>query len=397
MGGKGKQHAQDYFGVNMNILYTLNSGKPGGMEQHVLDLVNGMVLAGHKVYVWCPEGEIGDWYKDAGATVLNKKILFEIDLVYIFQLMRFLKQNKIDVIHSHELKAVCNSLLAAFLAGTKVKTSHTHTPISTWRINRFKRFLDVLVYSTFVNLFSSKEVALTEVAKSQKKKEGIHESKLVVIPNALDTSAFTLSYNDRLLFREEIRRKYSIPQIDFVFGCVSRITQEKGHEILVRAFKRFLDAELFHKRNFYLLIAGGGILEDYLRDLSKKLNISDRVIITGIFNKADLVKFYASFDVFIFPSLAEGFGLVLIEAMYSQVPVICSDLEVLKEVGGGTIQYFKTASIKDLTDKMTGLCKKITTDEDLKLQEARGRIEEKYTMGKFIDNYLSLYSSFLCQ
>jgi hypothetical protein len=53
----------------MKILYTLNSGNPGGMEQHVLDLVKGMVKNGQEVHVWCKEGEISKWFASAGAHV----------------------------------------------------------------------------------------------------------------------------------------------------------------------------------------------------------------------------------------------------------------------------------------------------------------------------------------
>ena len=66
----------------MKILYVLNSGNPGGMEQHVLDLVTGMVAAGHQVFVWCAEGDIVKWYQTAGAEVEVHSINFEIDPQY---------------------------------------------------------------------------------------------------------------------------------------------------------------------------------------------------------------------------------------------------------------------------------------------------------------------------
>jgi len=74
----------------MNILYALNAGAPGGMEQHVLYLVKGMVERGHKVHVWCKSGEIIDWYKNAGATVTDVQIKSDIDPVYISALSHYL-------------------------------------------------------------------------------------------------------------------------------------------------------------------------------------------------------------------------------------------------------------------------------------------------------------------
>ena len=109
----------------MKILYTLNSGTPGGMERHVRDLVAGMTSLGHEVYVWCNDGSIVSWYRQAGANVFIKKVHvafgIDIDPIYIFKLVKFLKKYDIDVLHSHELRAVGNSLIAGFISNTCAK------------------------------------------------------------------------------------------------------------------------------------------------------------------------------------------------------------------------------------------------------------------------------------
>src|SRR5688572_29126389 len=146
----------------MNILYTLNSAKPGGMEQHTLDLVKSMVERGHRVFVWCPQGDVAEWFRYGGALVSEVSLTYDIDPGYIFKLVKFLKDHQIDVVHAHELKATVNTLIAAKIAGTKVRVSHTHTPISTWQMNPVIRFLDTVLYSVLVNLLSTCEIALTE-------------------------------------------------------------------------------------------------------------------------------------------------------------------------------------------------------------------------------------------
>ena len=178
----------------MNILYTLNSGRPGGMEQHVLDLVVGMVTKGHRVFVWCPDGKIVDWYTKAGAHVTPKTIGFELDPKYIFELIKFLRTNKIDVIHSHELKASANALLAGFLARTKVRISHIHTPMTEWKhpnsIKKLFSYLEMFGYACETAMFSSKELALTETRKKEKIRSLILASKIEIIPNGFDLSRF---------------------------------------------------------------------------------------------------------------------------------------------------------------------------------------------------------------
>ncbi len=176
----------------MKILYTLNSSKFGGMEVHVLDLVKGMVKKGHEVFVWCPEGEMSDLYKESGAQVTNEIIKRDIDGGYIKKLTSFVNENKIEIVHAHELKAVINSLLACNKTDAKLVT-HTHTPISEWQINPLKRFLNTKLNSFMVNKYSDVEIALTDSKKRVKIKEGLKEDRLFVIPNGLDATKFILS------------------------------------------------------------------------------------------------------------------------------------------------------------------------------------------------------------
>jgi hypothetical protein len=67
----------------MKILYTVDSGKIGGMELHILDLIKGMRNLGYEVHVWCQDGKITPLYKEAGAIVTTTKIKFELDSKYI--------------------------------------------------------------------------------------------------------------------------------------------------------------------------------------------------------------------------------------------------------------------------------------------------------------------------
>jgi glycosyltransferase involved in cell wall biosynthesis len=374
----------------MKILYTLNSGDPGGMEQHTLDLVKGMTGLGHEVFVWCLEGEIVEWFRQAGAQVSEEPIQLDIDPLYIVSLVKFLRKNKIDVVHSHELKAGVNSLIAGYLAGTKVRVSHTHTPISEWQVSSISKKINIWVYTFIVNLLADKEIALTESRRNTKINEGIREHKLEVISNGLDTSKLEVTREEKEAYRNEILQRYNIPSGAFIIGNLSRLTEEKGHSVLIDAFGKFLEHQLSDKEKVYLLIAGGGRLQEETEERIEKLGLKNRVVITGVFASEDLVRFYSSFDMFVFPSLAEGFGFVLIEAMYSRLPIICSDLEVLSEVGGSTVMFFERGNPDDLSEKLVNLYQKRDRWEGL-AESARERVKDLYTMDKFVASYENLY------
>ncbi len=379
----------------MKILYSHNSSKQGGMEQHVLDLVRGMIAEGHEIHVWCPEGKPFEYYKDAGAIVTAKKISSDFDRFYIQDLSSYLGDNKIDVIHAHELKAAANALLAAKNAGTPAKITHVHTPISEWKIGSVRKKIDILFYSYIVNRMSDAEIALTESKKQAKIGEGIKKDKIVVIPNGLDVEKLTVTPTERINYNEEMRKRYNIGKNAFIFGNVGRISREKGHDVLINAFRKFLSTDMYHNKDFALVIAGGGELEEEIKLLAQTKGVSERVVFTGEFPPEDLVKIYSLFDLFLFPTLAEGFGLVLIEAMYSGLPVICSDLEVLKEVADDTVTYFRTGDFIDLAEKMIESYDIHTTSGKPENLKGKERVIENYTLKAFINNYVSLYERFL--
>lgn len=375
----------------MKILYALNSKNPGGMEQHVLDLVVQMLAQGHEVFVWCGGGVIYDWYKKAGAKVTEREIKRDLDLGYIANLRKFLKDNKIEIVHAHELKAVFNAVTAAFLAGVKIRISHQHTPFVNWQVAKAKILVYDLFYSTFVNLFSSKEIALTESIKAVKIKVGIMDKKIAVIPNGIDIYKFFVPENEKEMYKREVCKRYNINKKSTkIIGNLSRTTKEKGHDLLIRAFAKLIEDKKIAREDYTLLICGGGVLEDSLWDLAGSLGVKDRVVITGLFEEDTKIKLYSAFDCFVFPTLAEGFGIVLIEALLMGLSVLCSDLEVLRVVGESYPVYFKTGDLEDLSGKMLDLI------ENTRNHDRTGQInhvKSMYSTKKFGENYSNLYRS----
>jgi len=136
---------------------------------------------------------------------------------------------------------------------------------------------------------------------------GLDPARTVIIGNTYDTE----------LFGPSVRPAHDGP---VRLLSVGRLSPEKGHDVLLRAFSqlvgRGVDAEL--------TLVGGGACESQLRELSMALGVTDRVRFAGVVIGTELAAEYARADLFVLPSLSEGFGVAVVEAMATGLPVVAT-------------------------------------------------------------------------
>jgi glycosyltransferase involved in cell wall biosynthesis len=148
----------------------------------------------------------------------------------------------------------------------------------------------------------------------------------------------------------EARQSLNLPQDAYVIGNVGRLHHDKDQVTLIRGFHQALP-DL--PPNSLLYIAGKGPLEQELKQLINDLQLSAKVILAG--NIPDAKRFFKAFDVFVLTSDREPFGMVLLEAMAAELPIICSDCgggaEVAKDVG----QLFEFRNVENLKGVILGL------------------------------------------
>jgi L-malate glycosyltransferase len=150
-----------------------------------------------------------------------------------------------------------------------------------------------------------------------------------------------------------------------VIGSAGILTGRKGIDQLL-----YLLAE---QKEFALVIIGTGKEYVNLQRLGKKLKISDRCYFCGF--RTNPVNYFKHFDLFIVPSRSEGFGLTLIEAVQQKVPVICSDLEVFKELfSPDEVTFFM------LEDRGSLI-------EALKVATETGKIKAEFAFVRYLNNY----------
>lgn len=222
-------------------------------------------------------------------------------------------------------------------------------------------------------------IAVTGRAKAALQIEGVPEDRIRVIPVGVDTSRFRPEGRDALI-REHIGAKDD----DFLVLFVARLTKEKGIYDLLHAVKLItLDPALGHVK---VAIAGSGPEKDSMARLIGKLNIGSRVRLIGSFPYDEVPKLYHAADAFILPSTAvhfwqEQFGMVLIEAMASGLPVISTRSGSIPEVvgdGGLLIQPNDPLSIYNEIKRLAldaSLCRSLGS-------KARSLVEEQYNLAR---------------
>jgi len=195
----------------------------------------------------------------------------------------------------------------------------------------------------FVASKAQKIITVSEFTKRQfLDKFRVDPRKLEVVGESYDTR------KDKNIINPDILEKYNITKPYIL--TVSVIRPHKNFDFLVRVFNR-LKAQ--YNLPHQLVIVGDVHFgpEKFFNELEKS-KFKDEILYMGRVNDEDLSSIYNFADIFVYPSLYEGFGIPLIEAMYFGVPVVSSNAASLPEVGGNACLYFNPCDENDACNKI---------------------------------------------
>ncbi len=305
--------------------------------------------------------------------------------LYLNVFSQFIKKD-FDVIHFNTTPTWINgsSILLRFARLRQARTVLNIHGIPQLEL-RAEQWNGSVSFNDWMNILSYCKLADRIVVNSEFMRDsvatwyGLDRKKVVVIPNGVDLKMYT--DNNKTIMLE------GDPSVLYI-GHLSRL---KGIDILFQAVAN-LRSEF---PNIKLHLVGKGNDRFCLR-LAKKIGIEKHVIFHGWFQHSMTPEYYKSADVCIFPSRHEGFGIVVLEAMASGIPVIASDIPSFREIISNRVNglLFKSEDANALSMEVIALYR----DSRLKEELTRNAYEKvtSYSWEKIAEKYISLYKN-LCE
>ncbi|MGN6494959.1 MAG: glycosyltransferase family 4 protein [Agriterribacter sp.] len=323
----------------------------------------------------------------------TKKITPFKDLGQLIQIVRILRNEKPDIINAGNPKSGFLIMLAAWLTVHKKRVFTLHGLLSDT-----KRGLARSVIG-FTERFSCraahKVIVVSPSLKEHAEKRGILKAgKGVVIEkgscNGVDLEVFSRNENS-IAAGQALRSKLGIDVNSVVISFVGRVSKDKGIDGLIKCFNILQERYPFLK----LLIAGP-LHEAHGLDHSTLMQLKEKKNIFYLGLVEDVVPVYAATDIFVLPSLREGFGNALIEAAAMQVPVIAPDIPGCRDAVSNRFNgfLFEKANIGSLTDSIEYFVDHSALREQY---GANGRrfVEDNFSNIRVWKGLLQLYRSIL--
>ena len=338
---------------------------------------------------------------DSGVSVITidelvRKISSLNDLRAFIKLFLVIRNGKYHIVHTHTSKAGVLGRWAAWFCRTPVII---HTPHGHVFYGYYGRFVTQIfkIMERVTALVTDRIITLTD----REKQEHINfkiapPEKFITIHSGVDTKRF---FEIAVADTKRLKMEFNIPDDFMIIGTVGRLIGIKGHKYFIQAAHKViksLQPSEFKIQNYIgikFIIVGDGPLMTYLKREANLLGISDSVIFTGW--RADVPAVMSVFDIFVLPSLNEGMGRVLVEAMLLKKPIIASNVGGIPDLirNGENGILIPPASPDKLAEAIIDLIK--SKDKRNRMGE-RGRfIAESYSDKAMVEEIENLYEEVL--
>ncbi len=352
------------YDTNLNVLFLIDKNGFGGVQTIARQLID-VNISGIDLYFLYLRNIEHVFLKNKD-NVFYDQSSSKYNISSLSYLIRIVKMKNIDIVHLNGDKClIFGVFLKLIIPGIKL-IHHEHGPL-------LKESVYYNCLLKFSRSFVDKYIAVSKLVKSILiQKIGISPSQIAVVPNFVNLDT-----------RKEVNIAPGVILSKAVknIGYVGRLAEEKGCRYLLEALP-------FLRFEYYAIIIGDGVLKGSLSDLCSRLKITEKVCFAGFREKPD----YGSIDVLIVPSLREAFGISVIEAQASGIPVIATDAGALVELiqDGETGLLFKPKDVMGLVKKIDELFSNAELYRKIRTQAKQQ--SEQYSLKVFVERIATIYA-----
>ncbi len=323
-----------------------------------------------------------DAYYDKEIKELGGRVIKLTKTQSIKEIYNVLKEyGPYDAVHSHTLFHCGIANIAAKLADVKIRIAHAHTTFS--KTNSYKRKGYIQFMRKAITVFSTHLLACSQEAGAYLYGEkGISNSKYTYFPNLIDYSKFFKAQKKEVLkFKIEVGIENSL-----VVGHIGRFIESKNHLFLLEVLHHLVS----RNENIQLLLVGDGELRAQNERIAIEKGLIKNIKFVGV--RDDIHTMLHSMDIFVFPSIYEGLGLVLLEAQASGLPCIVS--EAIQPEANLGIDLFSTLSIKENPSNWADKILKLAGEREKDVNKIiKGFEKSGYSLDKGISKLTEIYSA----
>jgi len=371
-----------------NVLFIIDSFEQGGSERQALQLLRQLHDSGAvRVRLACLQdrGSLRQEAEQLGIGEINEYPLTSFyDLNFAKQLRRFIsyvKQNRIDVVHTHCFYTNIFGMTGGFLAGVPARVT------SKGETDGFRSSLQKRAERTSF-LLGHRVIANCLVVQNMLIREGVNPKRVIQHYNGLDLDRLQIPAG---LSREDALARFGLPSGRRFISIVANLRNPvKDHPMFLRAAARVRHAV----PDAAFIIAGEGELKPGLRELAAGLGIAAEVHFIGRCN--DVATLLHGSNVGVLSSKAEGFANAILEYMAAGLPVVATDVGGVREaiVEGETGHIVASGDDEQMAQRIIQV---LANDDNARAMGARGRaiVSAKFSSEHHLRNTLELYDELL--
>ncbi len=306
------------------------------------------------------------------------------DIKAFISIYKILRSEKFDIIHTHSSKAGFLARIAAKLYGKSIIVHTVHGfPFNDY-MSFFKKYFYIKI-EKFLSTLSDALITVSNLNKVKIIKLGIAEdSKITNIYSGIDLKLFA-KRND-FSFRNDL----GISNDFILIGAVGRLSAQKDPITLVNA----IDIVIKEKTNVKLVFVGDGDMKAEVLRKINELGLQENIYLVG--NKMDPWNVYPSLDLFVMSSIYEGLGRSITEALCSETPVVCTNVEGVPELVRENITGYLVKP-KDYFELSRGILKSLDNIDHSKNMAKEGSkfVKENFDVNNMVKEIGDLYLDLL--